>query len=126
VRDLAGGNFIASSQPRPVGGTGTGKTHLASPSRRSCIRAGSRGRFFTLSTWSIGSRPKGERVARDGLPIISLVWNFVVLDELGYLPSPRPAGSSVPHRQPPHERTSVHRHHQSPHRRMASVFGDPK
>ena len=29
-----------------VGGTGTGKTHLAIAIARSCIRAGSRGRFF--------------------------------------------------------------------------------
>jgi KaiC/GvpD/RAD55 family RecA-like ATPase len=47
VRDLAGGNFIAQQRNVVlVGGTGTGKTHLAMAIARSCIRAGSRGRFF--------------------------------------------------------------------------------
>lgn len=48
VRDLAGGDFIAQQRNVVlVGGTGTGKTHLAIGIARSCIRAGSRGRFFT-------------------------------------------------------------------------------
>ena len=48
VRDLAGGEFIAQQRNVVlVGGTGTGKTHLAIAIARSCIRAGSRGRFFT-------------------------------------------------------------------------------
>src|ERR1700676_1906944 len=47
VRDLAGGDFIAQQRNVVlVGGTGTGKTHLAMAIARSCIRAGSRGRFF--------------------------------------------------------------------------------
>jgi DNA replication protein DnaC len=46
VRDLAGGNFIAQQRNVVlVGRTGTGKTHLAIAIARSCIRAGSRGRF---------------------------------------------------------------------------------
>ena len=94
VRDLAGGNFIAQQRNLVlVGGTGTGKTHLAIAIARSCIRAGSRGRFLPLSTWSIGSRPKGERVARDGLPIISLVWTSSCSTNSAICPSPRPAGS---------------------------------
>src|ERR1700755_575918 len=48
VRDLAGGGFIAQQRNVVlVGGTGTGKTHLAIAIARSCIRTGSRGRFFT-------------------------------------------------------------------------------
>jgi hypothetical protein len=48
VRDLAGGAFIAQQRNVVlVGGTGTGKTHLAIAIARSCIRSGSRGRFFT-------------------------------------------------------------------------------
>ena len=48
VRDLAAGGFIAQQRNVVlVGGTGTGKTHLAIAIARSCIRAGSRGRFFT-------------------------------------------------------------------------------
>src|SRR5487761_2432641 len=43
VRALAGGAFIAEQRNSVlVGGTGTGKTHLAIAIARSCIRAGSR------------------------------------------------------------------------------------
>src|SRR6202049_1439562 len=47
VRDLAGGNFL--SQQRNVvgvGGTGTGKSHIAIGITRSCIRLGRKARFF--------------------------------------------------------------------------------
>jgi len=49
VRDLAGGAFIAQQRNVVlVDGTGTGKTHLAIAIARSCIRAGSRGRFYNV------------------------------------------------------------------------------
>src|ERR1700724_3571875 len=47
VRDLAGGGFIAQQRNAVlVGGTAPGKTHLAIAIATSCIRAGSRGRFY--------------------------------------------------------------------------------
>ena len=46
VNDLAGGGFIAQQRNAVlIGGTGTGKTHLAIAIARSCIRSGARGRF---------------------------------------------------------------------------------
>ena len=64
MRDLAGGGFIAQQRNVVlVGGTGTGKTHLAIAIARSCIRAGSRGRFFTTSISSISSRPISAALA---------------------------------------------------------------
>ena len=49
MRDLAGGGFIAQQRNAVlVGGTGTGKTHLAIAIARSCIRSGSRGRFYNV------------------------------------------------------------------------------
>ncbi len=46
VNDLAGGGLIAQQRNAVlVGGTGTGKTHLAIAIARSCIRSGARGRF---------------------------------------------------------------------------------
>ena len=93
VRDLAGGNFIAQQRNLVlVGGTGTGKTHLAIAIARSCIRAGSRGRFFT--TVDLVNRLEAEgRAGRQGRLADYLTrLDFVVLDELGYRPSPRPAG----------------------------------
>ena len=49
VNDLAGGGFVAQQRNVVlVGGTGTGKTHLAIAIARSCIRSGARGRFFNV------------------------------------------------------------------------------
>ena len=49
VRDLATGAFLAEQRNAVlVGGTGTGKSHLAIAIARSCIRAGARARFFTV------------------------------------------------------------------------------
>ena len=49
VRDLAGGDFLAHQRNVVlVGGTGTGKTHLAIAIARACIRDGARGRFFNV------------------------------------------------------------------------------
>ena len=49
VRDLAGGAFLAQRRNAVlVGGTGTGKTHLAIAIARSCIRSGARSRFYNV------------------------------------------------------------------------------
>ena len=49
VNDLASGGFIAQQRNVVlVGGTGTGKTHLAIAIARSCIRDGARGRFYNV------------------------------------------------------------------------------
>ena len=49
VRDLANGDFVAQQRNAVlVGGTGTGKTHLAIAIARSCIRGGARGRFYNV------------------------------------------------------------------------------
>src|SRR5439155_445776 len=48
VRDLATGRFIAEQRNTVlIGGTGTGKSHLAIAIARACIRGGARGRFYT-------------------------------------------------------------------------------
>jgi hypothetical protein len=47
VRELAGGGFISRQRNVVfIGGTGTGKSHLAIAIARSCIRSGARGRFY--------------------------------------------------------------------------------
>ena len=49
VRDLANGGFLAEQRNAVlIGGTGTGKSHLAIAIARACIRAGTRGRFYTV------------------------------------------------------------------------------
>jgi DNA replication protein DnaC len=71
VRDLASGGFLAEQRNTVlIGGTGTGKSHLAIAIARACIRGGARGAFTSSSTSSTGWRAKPELVGRDGWPII--------------------------------------------------------
>ena len=93
VRDLAAGGFIAQQRNVVlVGGTGTGKTHLAIAIARSCIRAGLRGRFFTtvdiVNQLEAQARAGGQGRLADYLTRL----DFVILDELGYLPFAQAGG----------------------------------
>jgi DNA replication protein DnaC len=109
VRDLAGGGFVAQQRNIVlVGGTGTGKTHLAIAIARNCIRSGLRGRFF--NTVDLVNRLEAEtRAGRQGRIADYLTrMDFVVLDELGYLPFAQAGGQLLFHRNRP-IRTAVHR-----------------
>ena len=84
VRDLAGGEFLAHQRNVVlVGGTGTGKTHLAIAIVRACIRDGKRGRFYNVV--DLVNRLEAEaRAGRQGRIADHLTrLDFVVLDELG-------------------------------------------
>ena len=87
VRDLVGGNFLAHQRNLVlVGGTGTGKTHLAIAIARACIRDGARGRFFNVVDLVNKLEAEG-RSGRQGRIAEQLCRvEFIVLDELGYLP----------------------------------------
>ena len=76
-----------------VGGTGTGKTHLAIAIARGCIRAGLRGRFSTRSISSIDSKPRPAPAARAASPTISRAWTSSCSTNSAICPSLRPAGS---------------------------------
>ena len=98
VRDLAGGNFLAHQRNVVlVGGTGTGKTHLAIAIARACIRDGARGRFFNV----VDLVNKLEAEGRTGRPgrIADYLCrkDFIVLDELGYLPFALSGGQLLVH-----------------------------
>ena len=98
VRDLAGGNFLAHQRNAVfVGGTGTGKTHLAVAIARACIRDGARGRFFNV----VDLVNRLEMEARDGrqgrMNDTLCRLDFVILDELGYLPFAQTGGQLLFH-----------------------------
>ena len=109
VRDLAGGGFLTQQRNAVlVGGTGTGKTHLAIAIARSCIRAGARGRFYNVV--DLVNRLEAEaRNGRQGRLADHLTrMDFVVLDELGYLPFAQSGGQLLFHLiSRLYERTSV-------------------
>jgi DNA replication protein DnaC len=98
VRDLAGGDFLAHQRNIVlVGGTGTGKTHLAIAIARALIRNGARGRFFNVV--DLVNRLEAEaRAGRQGrIADVLSRKNFVVLDELGYLPFAQSGGQLLFH-----------------------------
>ena len=109
VRDLTGGGFLAQQRNAVlIGGTGTGKTHLAIAIARSCIRSGSRGRFYNVV--DLVNRLETEaRNARQGRLAEHLTrMDFVILDELGYLPFAQSGGQLLFHLiSRLYERTSI-------------------
>src|SRR5436190_4787385 len=109
VNDLTGGGFIAQQRNAVlVGGTGTGKTHLAIAIARSCVRSGARGRFYNVV--DLVNRLETEtRNGRQGRLADHLTrMDFLVLDELGYLPFAQSGGQLLFHLVSRlYERTSI-------------------
>ena len=109
IRDLASGDFLDHQRNLVlVGGTGTGKTHLAASIARASIRAGRRGRFFNVVDLvnKLDAEARAERQGRTADLISRL--DFLILDELGYLPFAQTGGQLLFHLSSKlYERTSI-------------------
>jgi DNA replication protein DnaC len=98
VRDLAGGAFLEYQRNVVlVGGTGTGKSHLAIAIARACIRSGKRGRFFNVVDLvnKLEAEARGGRQGRMADYLSRM--DFILLDELGYLPFAQSGGQLLFH-----------------------------